>query len=169
MYHDSVSVIFPRFTSFVEDLVLCCCQVILFFSSQNRSLLVFAEVSMNTVLPFFVSLLLKHHLPNPSSSFQRNVRPHAPSSPLDKLWRAVTKQECLALGLPCSSRMLVHGSRGLLVMICHHRFTACMPSSRYWIWECSQFSGIIRLIHWSRRRRQIAAGIWWQSWYNEKY
>ena len=47
----------------------------------------------------FVSPLLKPHLPNPSSFFQRNVRANAPPDPLDKLWRAVTKQECLALAL----------------------------------------------------------------------
>ena len=52
LYHDSVSMIVPRFTSFVEDFVLCCYQVTILFCSQNRSLLIFAEVSMNTVSPF---------------------------------------------------------------------------------------------------------------------
>ena len=61
--------------------------------------------------------------------------------------------------------------RGLLVMIFQHRFPACtrVTSSRYWIWWCSQFSGIFtKMILWSRCWRRNAAGIWWQSWYNEK-
>ena len=63
-----------------------CCALLLsshkLFCSQNRFPLVFAEASMNTVLPLFVSPLLKHHLQNLSSLFQRNVRAHAPPDPL---------------------------------------------------------------------------------------
>ena len=132
--------------------------------SQRMSLSVSAEVSMNIVLPFFfVSPLLKHHLPILSSLFQKNVRGHAPPDPLESLWRAVTKQECLALDLPCSSSLLVHGSP----WPAGHDLSASLPVVT-WSNSVPSF-GIIRLILWSRCRRQNAAGIWWQSWYNEKY
>ena len=55
-YHDSVSVIVPRFTSFVEDFVFCCYQNTILFGSQNGSLWFFAEASTNTVLPLSLCL-----------------------------------------------------------------------------------------------------------------
>ena len=82
LYHGSVSVTVPRFTSFGEDFVLCCSQVTILFCSQNRSLLVFSEVSMNTMLLFFVSPLLNHHLPN-LISLSEECASTAPPGPLD--------------------------------------------------------------------------------------
>ena len=105
VYHDSVSVIVPRFTSFTEDFLLCCCQVTILFWSQNRSLLVFCGSKHEHCASVCVSPLLKRHLPNMSSLFQSNVRAQTPPGPLDELWWAVTKQECLALALMCSSRV----------------------------------------------------------------
>ena len=135
LYHDSVSVIVPRFTSFVEDCVLCCCQVTILFCSLNRSLLVFAKVSMNTVLQFFVSTFEA----SPSESefvLSEESASTAPPGPTDELWRAVTKQEGLALDLPCSSRLLVHGSPWPACHDLSASFSpACMlvTSSCYWI------------------------------------
>ena len=85
LYQGTVSVIVPRFKSFAEDFVLYHYQVTILFCSQRWSLSVSAEVSMNTVLPFFVSPLLKHYFPNLSSLFQKNVRGHAPPDPLELL------------------------------------------------------------------------------------
>ena len=123
-------------------IVLCCCHVTILFSAQNRSLLFFAEVSVNTMLPFFVSPLLKRHLPNLCSLFQRNLRAHVSPGPRD--W-AVTG--CNQSGISCVGSSLHISSekcfacwftvsRGLLVRICQHRFPACMlvTSSRDWIW-----------------------------------
>ena len=110
LYQGTVSVIVPRFKSFAEDFVLYHYQVTIHFCSQRWSLSVSAEVSMNTVLPFFVSPLLKHYFPNLSSLFQKNVRGHAPPDPLELLWRVVTKQECFSFDLLCSFSLLVHGS-----------------------------------------------------------
>ena len=113
----------------------------------------------------FVSPLLKLHLPNLSSLFQRNVRAHAPPGPPDYLWRAVTKQECLALDLPCSSRLRTHGSPW---PACHD---LSAPVSR--MHTCHFRSALdltmvpIKLILWSRCWRQNASGIWWPSENNE--
>ena len=63
---------------------------------------------MNTMLPF-LSPLLKHHLPNLSSLFQRNVRAHLSRSSRLTV-KGCNQQECFALDLLCSSRLLVHGS-----------------------------------------------------------
>ena len=51
LYHEKISVIVPIFTSFVEDFVLCCYQITILFCSQKTSLLFFAEINMNTMLP----------------------------------------------------------------------------------------------------------------------
>ena len=48
----TIQVFVSRFTIFAEDFVIRCCQVTILFRSQNRSLLAFSEVSMDTVLPF---------------------------------------------------------------------------------------------------------------------
>ena len=105
---------------------------------------------------FCVSTFLMHHLLILSSLFQKNVRAHASANPLDKLWMAKTKTR-----MPCVGLFLVHlvcwfkVHRGLLVMICQHRFPACMllTSRCHWISYCSQFfRGIRRL--WTRCRRQ---------------
>ena len=188
LYHDSVSVIVPRFTSFVEDFVLCCCQVTTIFCSWNRSLIAssarnprnlgfqgyvaisdFGEVSINTVLPF-----LCHHFW--SITFRiwvrsfRGMCEHMSPGSLDLLWRAFTSQECLALDLACSSRLLVHGSPW---PACHDLSASLsrMHSCHFVLLLdliMSTFSERITLIRWSRCWRQNAAGIWWQSWYNEK-
>ena len=62
----------------------------------------------------------------------------------------LTVKCCYQSGMPCVGSSLFVSSfvcwftvlRGLLTMICQHRFPACMlvTSSRYWIWSCSQFS-----------------------------
>ena len=103
LYHDSVMVIVPRFTSFDEDF----CALLL---SSHQAFLLAEQISFDFWrsekkydAPVFVSPLLKRHLPNPSSFFQRNVRARASPGPLDYLSRAVTSQECLAMYLPCPS------------------------------------------------------------------
>ena len=81
-------------------------------------------------------------------------------------------QECLALDLPCSSRLLVHGSPW---PACHDlsasvsRMHACHVELSLDLMMFPIFTGIIRLIRWSWCWRQNAAGIWCQYWYNEKY
>ena len=94
--------IVPGFTSFVEDFVIRCYQVKL-FCSWNRSLiaspartfviLVLVHMSQFRSLGkwvstlcfrFFVSPLLKHHLPNLRSLFQKSVRAHASPGPPEK-------------------------------------------------------------------------------------
>ena len=63
--------------------------------SENRSLLVFAEVSMNTVLPFLVPPLLKHHLPNLSSLWEECASTCASRS------SRLTVKGCNQTGMPC--------------------------------------------------------------------
>ena len=84
----------------------------------------------------FVSPLLKHHLPSLRSLFHRNVRAH-----VSRFFRFNVKGYNQS-GMPCVGSSLFisfAGSRfprGLLVMICQHRFPACIlvTSSCYWIY-----------------------------------
>ena len=87
-------------TSFVEDFVIRCHHVTKLFCSWNRSLVAssarnlcnFGSQAYVAISVFwrsrccasvFLSPLLKHHLPNRRSLFQRNVRAHVSPGPPD--------------------------------------------------------------------------------------
>ena len=163
LYHGSVSVIVPRFTAFAEDFVLCCCQVTILFWSQNGSLLVFAE-AWTLCFRFCVS------------TFE--------TSPSESEFSL--SEECASTCVSRSSRLTVKGCNqtrtpcvGSSLFISFARFTvACLSWSvsigfphaclLLRVFTGSQFSGIIELILCSRCWGRNAAGIWWQSLYNEK-
>ena len=74
-------------------------------------------------------------------------------------------EECASTSVSRSSRFTAMGCNqtrmpcvgsSLFVSSAASRFPACMlvTSSCHWIWQCSQFSGIIRLFLWSRCWRQ---------------
>ena len=112
-------------------IVLCCFHFTNLFCPQNRSLMVFGGNKHE----HFSSVFVPTFDASPSESefaLSEECASTCASKSSRLLWRAVTKQECLALALPCSSRLLFTVLRGLLV-----------TSSRYWIWSWSQFSGII--------------------------
>ena len=79
----------------------------------QRRLSVFAEVSMNTVLPFLCLHFLKRHLPNLCSLFQRNLRAHfSTSSRLTVTGCTQSRISCVGSSLYMSSENFSHvGSR----------------------------------------------------------
>ena len=82
-----------------------------YFSARRIDLFwFFAEVSMNTMLPFFCVSTFEVSPSESEFSLSEECASTCAFRSSGSLWRAVTKQECLALDLPCSSRLLVRGS-----------------------------------------------------------
>ena len=153
-------------------IVLCCCQVTTLFWSQNRSLLVFADVSMNAVLPKMCLQFWSSHLSESEFALSEE-RASTCASRSSRL----TVKGCNQTGMPCvgsSSFNSLAGSRFPVACLSWSDsigFPHACLSLRVVTFSqsCSQFSEIIRLILCSQCWRQNVAGIWWQSLYNETY
>ena len=92
--------------------MLCCCQVTTLFSSQNFLFcFFFAEVSMNTLLPF----LCLHFFDASPVDSEFALSEECASTCICKSSRLTVNgknqdKNALRRSLPCSSRLLVHGS-----------------------------------------------------------
>ena len=89
----------------------------------------------------------------------------------------VTVKGCNQTGMPCVGSSLFISFAGSRFPVACLSWSvsigfphACLPLRVVTGSDSSPtFSEIIGLIRWSQCCRQNAAGIWWQSWYNEKY
>ena len=86
-------------------IVLCCCQVTILFCAQKRSLLVFAEESMNTMLPF----LCLHFWSNDNDNDTLRWVPHPSNEGLAlqalHFWSVPSESE-FTLSQECASKSL---------------------------------------------------------------
>ena len=107
LYHDSISMVVSRFTSFTENFVICCNQVTKVCCSKycftsafparspwnlgslaDLAIKVFREVSTNTVLPWFW-----YHFRRTFRIWVLSVQVQALLCPLDYLWNPLTTME----------------------------------------------------------------------------
>ena len=115
------------------------------------------------MLPFFISPLLKRHLPNVSSLFQRNVRAHVSRS------SRLTVKGCNQSGISCVGFSLYISSEKNCMLVHGFPWHACQDLSasasrmhachvESWL-DHPSISMLKTNCCWNR----------WQSWYNKKY
>ena len=135
LYHDSVSVIVPRFTSFVEDFVLCCYQVTIPFLLAEQISFGFCGSEHEHYASFFCVSTFEA---SPSES-EFSLSEERASTCVSKS-SGLSVKDCNQTGMPCVGSSLFVSSAGSRFTVarlsgfCQHRFTTCMlvTSSCHW-------------------------------------